>query len=406
LADVRASGAYRHGRAARARRQPGWIATLALLLVEACLAIVLVVAGIGMFARMLVAWQTPVDLRAAIPLVDQQLRERPEPPQVYVRPPVEQLVPVRDLAPPPSIGRDGETDVRPIAPAPAAAPERAVDSEAEPRSQEPPASVAAEREPGADAAAPADTGSVAASRSAEDRSKSEDPPAATATTVEPAAAAAVIAPAAVEPAEAAAVVRTEPLPAVETGRDASALSGDPPKPEAVAPAESRVVSEIGRPDTSPPVPAPGAEAPPAGAAETRRAEPVTATVTAAAEPGVPVAADARAAERPAAQAEKPDTTGSIDRVPAAASSNAGDAAAAKRNPSAAGASGKLGEPDRPRTVTRSRPHLRAARRARPRRPPALAAQPATTQTTYGFYPSARSSAPDKWSGEQARVAPR
>jgi hypothetical protein len=376
LADVRASGAYRHRRAPRPRRQPGWIATVALLLAEAFVAIVLVIAGIGMFARVRVAWQTPVDLRAAVPLIDQQLRERPAPRQVY-GPPVE-----RPVAQPPSIDRDGETDMRPIAPAPAAAPERAVNSEAEPRSPERPTSVSAE--PGADAAAPADTiGGVAASRSAEDRTKSDDPPATMATTVAPVAAAAAIAPAAVEPAEAAASVasaaRTEPPPPV-----ASASVAEPPKPEAVAPAESTIVSQARGPDTSPPVPAPSAEAPSAGAAETQRAEPVTATATA--EPGTPVAAETRAAERPAAQAEKPDTTGSIDRVPTAESSNAGDAAAAKRDPSTAGAVAAIGEPARPRTVARSRPHHRAARHARLHRAPAPPAQPATTQTTYGFYP--------------------
>ena len=64
----------------RARRQTGWLTTFALILAEAALAIVLVIIGVTLFAKVKVASQTLSDLRAAGPL--------PEPRLIGIPPPV------------------------------------------------------------------------------------------------------------------------------------------------------------------------------------------------------------------------------------------------------------------------------------------------------------------------------
>ena len=78
-------GAYRQDRLrrVRSRRHTGWLTALALILGEALLAIVLVIAGIAVFAKVKVASQTPVDLRAAGPMTDQP---RIGQPQAYAAP--------------------------------------------------------------------------------------------------------------------------------------------------------------------------------------------------------------------------------------------------------------------------------------------------------------------------------
>jgi hypothetical protein len=55
----------------------GWAVVLALLAAEALAALVLVILGVGIFARVHVASQTPIDLRPAAPLPESFFGERP-----------------------------------------------------------------------------------------------------------------------------------------------------------------------------------------------------------------------------------------------------------------------------------------------------------------------------------------
>ena len=88
------AGPYRQSRLTRspARRRAGWIGTFALILAEAVLAIVLVVVGVTLFAKLKVATQnTSVDLRATGPLaprIAERAPPRADPVQVAIPAPV------------------------------------------------------------------------------------------------------------------------------------------------------------------------------------------------------------------------------------------------------------------------------------------------------------------------------
>jgi len=168
--------------------------------------------------------------------------------------------------------------------------------------------------------------------------------------------------------------RTEPAkaePPLPADAPEAASFGDPPKPEAVAPVETRIIPEV-VPGSSPSVPA-------------SNVDPASAPV----EPDGPVAATGWGAS----PHENADTTGSIRAEPNRDPAAVKDAANSAESDRSAVDPAAIGQAARARTVARPKPRHTAARRERhhPRSP--AAAQPATQipalptfQTYNGFYP--------------------